>query len=180
MDFRSNAQEHPAICIDNRRASFFDDAFSLSPETGELLVHIVDVNEYLRRYPVLQQTAQERLASTFLPTGPLHMIPPLALDGLKLSTELPNEVITVALSLNDDSGELIGFRVFPSVIGPVVPIDVESAEDVIQQAEIHEEEGRPLMPKYGKRNIILLLLTFCDSGWDYQRKLLKTSYLRIN
>ena len=154
MDFRSNAQEHPAICIDNRRASFFDDAFSLSPETGELLVHIVDVNEYLRRFPVLQQTAQERLASTFLPTGPLHMIPPLALDGLKLSTELPNEVITVALSLDDDSGELIGFRVFPSVIGPVVPIDVDSAEDVIQQAEIHEEEGRPLMHKYEKRNII--------------------------
>ena len=139
MDYRWNALEHPAICIDNRRASFYDDAFSLSPETGELLVHIVDVNEYLRRYPVLQQTAQDRLASTFLPSGPLHMIPPLALDGLKLSTELPNEVITVALSLDDESGELLGFRVFPSVIGPVIPIDVETAEDIIRLA--NDDEG---------------------------------------
>lgn len=48
MDYRSVAQEFPPICIDNRRASFFDDAFSLSPETGELLIHIVDVREYLR------------------------------------------------------------------------------------------------------------------------------------
>ena len=67
------------------------------------------------------------------------MIPPLALDGLKLSTELPNEVITVALSLDDESGELLGFRVFPSVIGPVIPIDVETAEDIIRLA--NDDEG---------------------------------------
>jgi hypothetical protein len=35
--------QHPAICVDARHASFLDDAFSLSPDTGELLVHVVDV-----------------------------------------------------------------------------------------------------------------------------------------
>jgi RNB domain len=144
MDYRSAAEENPPICIDSSKASFYDDAFSLSPETGELLVHIVDVNEYMRRYPLLQKVAQERLASAFLPTGPVHMLPPVALDGVKLSSELPNEVITVALSINDVTGELIGFRVFPSVIGPVVPISQEFADDVIlrmQRKEEAAEEG---------------------------------------
>lgn len=43
MDYRGTAQAHPALCVDTRYASFLDDALSLSPETGELLVHVVDV-----------------------------------------------------------------------------------------------------------------------------------------
>jgi hypothetical protein len=43
MDYRSTAAAHPAMCVDARYASFLDDALSLSPETGELLVHVVDV-----------------------------------------------------------------------------------------------------------------------------------------
>lgn len=36
MDYRGNILDHPVICVDSRKASFFDDAFSLSPETGEI------------------------------------------------------------------------------------------------------------------------------------------------
>lgn len=43
MDYRQSAGAHPAVCIDTKYASFLDDAFSLSPETGELLIHVVDV-----------------------------------------------------------------------------------------------------------------------------------------
>ena len=43
MDFRLSSSAHPAVCIDTKYASFLDDAFSLSPETGELLIHVVDV-----------------------------------------------------------------------------------------------------------------------------------------
>lgn len=71
----------------------------------------------LSRHPILERTAQERLISLFLPTGPLHMLPPTALETMGLSTTVPNEVVTVALSVDDKSGELYGFRVFPSVIG---------------------------------------------------------------
>ena len=35
--------EHPVLCVDGKMATFLDDAFSLSPETGEILVHVVDV-----------------------------------------------------------------------------------------------------------------------------------------
>ena len=130
MDYRASQKEHPTICIDNKRASFFDDAFSLSPETGEVLVHVVDVAEYLRKYDELLATARERASSIFLPSGALHMLPFQALEALKLSSEGPNEVITVAISI-DENGSLIGFRVFPSIIGPVFPVDVVTADEII-------------------------------------------------
>lgn len=149
MDYRSVSEEFPPICIDSTKASFFDDAFSLSPDTGEVLVHVVDVGEYMRRYPILQKIAQERLASAFLPTGPVHMLPPIALEGIKLSSESPNEVITVGLSIDDVTGKLIGFRVFPSVIGPVVPISQEVADTIIDSMRRSEEEGLVAMTRVG-------------------------------
>jgi len=43
VDYRLDADAHPALCIDTKFATFYDDAFSLSPETGEILIHVVDV-----------------------------------------------------------------------------------------------------------------------------------------
>lgn len=43
VDYRLDADTHPALCIDTKFATFYDDAFSLSPETGEILIHVVDV-----------------------------------------------------------------------------------------------------------------------------------------
>jgi exoribonuclease R len=76
VDYRADSLTHPLFCIDASRASFYDDGFSLSPATGELLIHIADANEALRKYPILQSTAKERVASSFSPSGPLHMLPP--------------------------------------------------------------------------------------------------------
>jgi hypothetical protein len=130
MEYRSST--NPPICIDSIKATFLDDAFSLSPETGEILVHVVDVMGTLRRYDALNSVAKDRLFTTFLPSGPLHMLPPQALEGLKLSSKGPNEVITCAISVDDVTGKLIGFRVFPSIIGPVFAIDSDTADDIIQ------------------------------------------------
>lgn len=143
MDYRNNLQ-HPVLCVDNKRATFLDDAFSLSPETGELLVHVVDVVEHLRRYPSLQDVARDRVSSHFLPSGPLHMLPPQALDALKLSTVGPNEVLTVALSVDIETGKLLGFRVFPSVIGPVFAIDIETADEIIEGVSTDLENKKSL------------------------------------
>lgn len=40
-------------------------------------------------------------------------------------------VITAALSVDIDSGALLGFRIFPAVIGPVFPINIEMADEII-------------------------------------------------
>jgi len=141
MDFRSSNVEHPVICIDGSKATFLDDAFSLSPETGEILVHVVDVAGSLRRYELLQETAKERVASAFLPSGPIHMLPAQALDALKLSSTGCNEVLTVALSIDSSSGALIGFRIFPALIGPVFSVDIDTADEIIESVASGDKDG---------------------------------------
>ena len=141
MDYRSSNDVHPIICIDGSKAVFLDDAFSVSPDTGEILVHVVDVAGALRRYEVLQNVAMERVSSTFLPSGPLHMLPPQALAALKLSTAGPNEVITVAIQINAEDGSLLGARVFPSVIGPVFPVDVDTADEILDSVNSGDRDG---------------------------------------
>ena len=34
MDYRDGVADHPVFCLDNKYATFYDDAFSLSPQTG--------------------------------------------------------------------------------------------------------------------------------------------------
>jgi hypothetical protein len=46
---------HPVLAVDAAHASFLDDAFSLSPDTGELMIHITDVMGELRKYPPLME-----------------------------------------------------------------------------------------------------------------------------
>jgi hypothetical protein len=149
MDYRAGADEHPAICVDNKRAAFYDDAFSVSPETGEVLVHISDVAGMLRRHEVLQHTAKERVSSIFLPSGPLHMLPPLALESLRLSNSMPNEVITAAFEIDPESGLLKRFRVFPSVIGPVFPMDMDTADELLSGVGA----GRAGIPETVRRDL---------------------------
>ena len=131
LDFRGAAAMHPVICLDNRRTSFFDDGFSLSPETGELLIHIADVTDAIRKFPSLANVAKERVNSVFTPQGPLHMLPPQALDALKLSSDAVNEAITVGVSVEFETGRLIGTRVFPSLIGPAINFDISTVSYTI-------------------------------------------------
>ena len=133
MDYRGVADTHPPICMDGSKATFFDDAFSLNPATGELLVHIVDVAGTIRKFPALENTAKERLNSIFLPSGPVHMMPPQALEALKLSTTDANEVLTCAISVDVDTGDLLGYRIFASVIGPVNPIEMSEADEILEK-----------------------------------------------
>lgn len=134
------ASRHPVLCLDAKYATFFDDAYSLSPETGEILVHVVDVMGALRKGgDELMKVAKERVSTAFLPAGSSHMLPPQALEALKLSSNLPNEAITVAISVDFNTGEILGSRVLATVINPVVSISLDRANDILNdQAESNE------------------------------------------
>jgi len=82
------------------------------------------------------------------------MLPFVALDELKLSSELPNEVITVAISVDDESGKLIGYRVFPAVIGPVFPIDIETADEILNGVGVanYDDHGSEVSNRAGFRD----------------------------
>ena len=68
------------------------------------------------------------------------MLPPQTLEALKLSTVGPNEAVTVALSVDFETGEVIGFRIFPSIIGPTFPIDLDTANEIISGIGVEENE----------------------------------------
>lgn len=44
----------------------------------------------------------------------------------------------MALSVDYDSGELLGFRIFPAVIGPVFPIQMTIANEIIAGLGVQE------------------------------------------
>lgn len=54
----------------------------------------------------ISQVAKERVSTAFLPSGPLHMLPPTALSALGLTAQADavNEVLTAALSVDYDTG----------------------------------------------------------------------------
>lgn len=141
------ASEHALICVDTRRTTFFDDGFSLSPETGEIFIHIADVMETLRSYPALREVSKERVVSLFTPQGPLHMLPPSALDSLRLSPDDPNQVITVGMSVEFETGRLLGCRLFPGLVGRATVISTELANEILgefdQSGEFTATTGTP-------------------------------------
>jgi len=150
------ASEHPLICVDTRRTSFFDDGFSLSPETGEIFIHIADVMETLRSFPSLREVSKERVVSLFTNQGPLHMLPPTVLDSLRLSPDDLNQVITVGMSVEFETGRLLGCRLFPGLVGRATVISTESANEVLgmfdQSGEFTKMSG---IPETATRDLIL-------------------------
>jgi hypothetical protein len=136
VDLRAVSGSRPVICLDSRRTAFSDDAFSLSPSTGEVFVHVVDAVSGLRPYPALRTIASERMISSFTPAGPLHMLPPAALTALRFAPGEVCEAVTVGLSVDASRGRLLGVRVFPSVVGPIVRVDAEAAEEALATGDV--------------------------------------------
>jgi hypothetical protein len=170
VDFRSSAQEHPVICMDNVGTKFYDDAFSVSTngkyfdydimtcrllknaifsETlGEIMIHIVDIAPYIldKQHQTISAAARERAFSMFGldSQSAVHMLPITTLNALKLSTHEPNDVITIAFKLNPSSGQIMSYRVFESIIGPVQTVTLDEADRALhhlQQIKNLESSG---------------------------------------
>ena len=92
------------------------------------------------------------------------MLPFMALEALKLSSEGPNEVITVALSIGTE-GEIIGYRIFPSIIGPVFPISIEIADQMLSGNGVEKDEdlGKLVSLKPGYPDAVVNDLVFCSN-----------------
>lgn len=139
-DFRAQ-ETSPVITIDTKNTEFFDDGFSISPETNELYIHVVDISK-LQSYPNLLQHARERMFSQYTPMNgtTTRMLPPKVLDMLKLSSQTANEVITVAVLFDPISGDVLQTRVFPSIIGPVHSINLEDVDEILTDYRSEQEQ----------------------------------------
>ena len=122
---------HHPICIDDTNTVSYDDAFTFLPESSEILIHIIDVREGLQHFPLLNDMGKDNAMTRYFPTGPVPMYPRSILNAMKLSSTHPNEVITVAVKLNFSTGEIESYRIFPAIIGPVVPISHIHADTIL-------------------------------------------------
>jgi hypothetical protein len=109
MEGRVDLTGLPCICVDAKRTSFPDDAIGVRPRSStgrkvikdaskwEILVHITDVSDIYSPETLLENMADDLLllqdaaarrgASRYdLPLGPLHLMPPTALEALALQT----------------------------------------------------------------------------------------------
>jgi hypothetical protein len=138
------SRHHLTFAIDQKNTQFYDDCFTIIPEQNQLLIHITDVAYYLNSFPQLQQLARDRLQSFYLPEmGPLHMLPPQALSAIALSTRTANHVITVALTMNFTTGDILETALYPSIIGPITVIRPSEVDEWFSSSVSSSGSAKP-------------------------------------
>ena len=122
-----------AYALDPPGSEFADDALGFDPETGEILIHIADVQPLLESAPELEALARQRGEALYLPDGPLHLLPPQALQAASLSDREVNECVTAAVTLGKDGG-VVNIRFLLSLIPPITRIRYDEANDLLAAA----------------------------------------------
>jgi len=133
-DYRKSSFQF--YCVDPAGSEFSDDAISFDPETGEVLISIADVQGVvgITSNPALHDVAQQRGEALYLPDGPLHLLPPPALQAASLSDKLPNECITVAVRFNDQ-GWVENSRVVLTLTPPVIRLTYDTVNELLSSSE---------------------------------------------
>jgi hypothetical protein len=157
IEGRVDLTQLPALCIDAKRASFRDDAIGmrLRSSTGrkvvrgskwEILVHIADVSDlYVTQnstsvdFTVLRKTAESRGSSRYdLPLGPLHLIPPVALEALALdikqkdgAADSVNRCLSIWAYIDENTGKIIDSGLERTLIQQPIALSFEEATDLL-------------------------------------------------
>jgi len=173
----------------------------------ELLVHITDVTDVfcadvavdhneegdggdgkkLDLTPILQAAEKRGQSRYDLPFGPLHLMPPIALDALALVTkpdiittdnsnnsaatipppplEEANRCVTVWTYLHETTGEILDCGVERTVISPPLRLNYDTASSLIVETKNRPGKGRPL---YAERACTILVSRLL-STWNEHR-----------
>jgi len=174
IENRMDLTSLPTVCVDAKSAAFRDDAIGVRPRsmTGrkvvkgaskwEILIHIIDVSDiYSPRIepwsnPLeaksaheLRSVAENRGLSRYdLPLGPLHLLPPVALEALsfsanKFSLRYPskqskkeidqtvNRCVTLWAYIDERNGKLLDLGLERSIISNPVALTFSDASDLL-------------------------------------------------
>ena len=104
-DGRADLRHLPFVTIDPKTAKDFDDAVCLMEESGKrtLWVAIADVAHYIEPGTLLDDEAQARATSVYLPHAVLPMLPSRLSDNLcSLRSQVPRLAMTVSMQIEDD------------------------------------------------------------------------------
>jgi ribonuclease R len=123
------------VTIDGEDARDFDDAVSIERLRGKgyrLGVHIADVSHYVREGTALDQEAQVRGTSIYFPGAVIPMLPFELSNGVcSLNPSVARLAVSLILEL-DAGGEIVEYRLFPSVIKSAARLTYGFVEEVIE------------------------------------------------
>lgn len=134
MEGREDFRDLPTITIDPVDARDFDDAVSIviKDDIRILYVHIADVAHYVTPGSQLDNEAQRRGTSVYLPDRVLPMLPQVLSNGacsLKPDEERPARTVVMKF---DSSGERQDFTIVPSVIRSTRRMTYEEALEYLE------------------------------------------------
>jgi ribonuclease R len=136
----------PTITIDPYDARDFDDAISLSQnEVGHwvLQVHIADVGAFVPAGTPLDQEAQARATSVYLPDKVIPMLPEIISNHLaSLQPDRNRWAKTVLMEMTSD-GVMVHWEVFNSVIRNIKRLNYEQVDDYLAHPDAWETKLSP-------------------------------------
>lgn len=124
-------------CVDDKTSRFLDDAISVQNISDGILrvgIHITDVDQAVKSGSQMDSLARERGQSLYLPLRPLHMFPAAAMEAASFSPVLATEAISTVVDVDIRRGEICNWEVFASVIPPVIRLNYEQLDDIMNNA----------------------------------------------
>ncbi len=125
--------------IDPASARDFDDALSIeSLESGYRLgVHIADVSHFVKVGSALDREALTRGTSVYFTEGVVHMLPPSLSANLCSLKPGCDRLALSALIEMDDSFNIIGFKVAPTIINSNYRFTYNQVQDILDGRANH-------------------------------------------
>ena len=117
-DQRKDLTSLPIMTIDGQGTLDFDDALSIEDygNYSRLGVHIVDVGNFIPKGDCIDQEAQARGSSIYMPDHKISMLPSILAEGLcSLKAYEIRPAISTMINLRP-SGEMIDYEIIPSFI----------------------------------------------------------------
>ena len=191
----------PCVCVDAKRTSFPDDAIGVRPRSStgrkvsedaskwEVLIHITDVSDIycpeslvcdkLQGLYLLQDAAARRGTSRYdLPLGPLHLMPPTALEALSLQTvtfdetskaivindtkKTVNRCVTSWAYIDERNGQVIDAGLERTLISTPVSLSFAGATSLL--------DGKLHSPRLKQAKAVLAVAERNLSLWSEQRR----------
>lgn len=118
LNGRRDLRDLDTMTVDGPSTVDFDDALSISREQDGFIIgiHITDVGYFVAKDDPLDQVAQERCSTIYMPDGKISMLPPrLSEDACSLMAGQDRPAISTLIHL-DAKAAIRHYEIFPSLI----------------------------------------------------------------
>eukprot|EP01121_Diplochlamys_sp_Union-15-3_P013510 TRINITY_DN4199_c0_g1_i1.p1 TRINITY_DN4199_c0_g1~~TRINITY_DN4199_c0_g1_i1.p1 ORF type:complete len:453 (+),score=50.69 TRINITY_DN4199_c0_g1_i1:465-1823(+) len=135
-DIRQHVESELAYAIDDDETTEVDDAISLKiDDHGNewIIIHIADITSVLEPHSALESVARSRVETIYLPHQKYNMLPAnLSEDLISLRTDRPSRVLTFAMRINEDQGNIIDFKYYPG-LAKIKRVNYHSVESILNK-----------------------------------------------